>query len=65
MNKWDLSLAMLRTDLASLEDIQEQEQGQGYNTPCDYPDSEGHFHCPFDASGGDDCRRYCSLGVDE
>ena len=34
-------------------------------TPCDYPDSDGHFHCPYDAQGGDDCRRYCGLGVDE
>ena len=34
-------------------------------TPCDYPDSDGHYHCPYDAQGGDDCRRYCGLGVDE
>lgn len=29
--------------------------------PCDY---EPHI-CPFDARYGDDCRRYCGLGVDE
>ncbi len=36
-------------------------------TPCDYPDSEGHYHCPF-ANSDDDyvsCRDCCGLGVDE
>lgn len=34
-------------------------------TPCDYPDNEGHYSCPYDAQGGDDCRNFCGLGVDE
>ena len=34
-------------------------------TPCDIPDNDGHFYCPFDAQGSDDCRRFCGLGVDE
>ena len=34
-------------------------------TPCDYPDDEGHYHCPYDADGSDDCRFFCGLGVDE
>lgn len=34
-------------------------------TPCDYPDNDGHYTCPYDANGGDDCRNYCGLGVDE
>lgn len=34
-------------------------------TPCDYPDNDGHCSCPFDANGGDDCRNFCGLGVDE
>lgn len=34
-------------------------------TPCDYPDYEGHYSCPYDAQGGDDCRNWCGLGVDE
>lgn len=33
--------------------------------PCDYPDNDGHYSCPFDANGGDDCRNFCGLGVDE
>lgn len=38
---------------------------QSRKTPCDYPDNYGHYSCPFDAQGGDDCRNYCGLGVDE
>ena len=38
---------------------------QSTGTPCDYPDYEGHYSCPFDAQGGDDCRNFCGLGVDE
>lgn len=36
-------------------------------TPCDYPDSDGRFHCPFAYSDDDyvSCRDYCGLGVDE
>ena len=29
--------------------------------PCDNPDS----YCPFNATGGYDCRNFCGLGVDE
>ena len=43
----------------------EHECYEGKRTPCDYPDEDGHFHCPYDADGSDDCRRYCGLGVDE
>lgn len=34
-------------------------------TPCDYPDYEGNYSCPYDSRGGDDCRNWCGLGVDE
>lgn len=47
-----------------LDDMAEQD-GQPEANPCDYPDNDGHFSCPFDANGPDDCRRYCGLGVDE
>lgn len=47
-----------------LTDMEEQA-GQPEANPCDYPDNEGHFNCPFDANGPDDCRRNCGLGVDE
>lgn len=43
----------------------EEQAGQPEANPCDYPDNEGHFNCPFDANGPDDCRRNCGLGVDE
>ena len=33
--------------------------------PCDIPDSNGEYHCPYDAYGSDACRCYCGLGVDE
>lgn len=33
--------------------------------PCEIPDYEGNYNCPFDAYGPDDCRRHCGLGVDE
>ena len=36
-----------------------------YLTPCDVPDSNGEYHCPYDAQGSDACRCYCGLGVDE
>jgi hypothetical protein len=39
--------------------LKEEENESQY--PCDY---KPHI-CPFDAFGGDDCRRYCGLGVDE
>jgi hypothetical protein len=29
------------------------------DTPCDYGE------CPYNAIGGDDCRYWCGLGVDE
>ena len=35
-------------------------------TPCDYPDANGEYHCPFEDYGGSDrCRACCGLGVDE
>ena len=42
-------------------------------TPCDIPiidyDENGNevkrYECPYNAQGGDDCRNYCGLGVDE
>ncbi len=30
-----------------------------------YPCDDEPFICPFDAQGGDACRCYCGLGVDE
>jgi hypothetical protein len=38
--------------------LKEENESQ---CPCD---TEPYI-CPFDAFGGDDCRRYCGLGVDE
>ena len=37
------------------------EKSGSRQTPCDIPE----IGCPYDAQGGDDCRRYCGLGVDE
>lgn len=36
-------------------------------TPCDYPDSNGVHHCPYEgwASESEMCRVCCGLGVDE
>ena len=35
-------------------------------TPCDYPDYEGSYHCPYsDDPTRDMCRNYCGIGVDE
>lgn len=42
-----------------------ESQTSDKKTPCDYPDNDGHFSCPYDAQGGDDCRNFCGLGVDE
>jgi len=54
-------------DKLCIELALEAEEHECYSrkTPCDYPDSEGHYHCPYDADGSDDCRRYCGLGADE
>lgn len=38
-----------------------KEEENESQCPCD---TEPYI-CPFDAFGGDDCRRYCGLGVDE
>ena len=43
---------------AKILNSMEQEQAvDRRKTPCDYPD--------YDAQGGDDCRNFCGLGVDE
>ena len=38
-------------------------------TPCDIPDDQGQYHCPYiDTYGGYEdemCRVCCGLGVDE
>lgn len=38
-------------------------------TPCEYPDADGHFRCPFADTycGYEDemCRVCCGCGVDE
>lgn len=56
--------------MENMEDKAHQFENDCYEsanrrTPCDYPDNDGHYNCPFDAQGGDDCRNYCGLGVDE
>ena len=51
--------------VSEILDNMEEQAGQPEANPCDYPDNEGHFNCPFDANGPDDCRRHCGLGVDE
>ena len=50
-----------------LQDMYESQTSDDLRrgTPCDYPDNDGHYSCPFDANGGDDCRNFCGLGVDE
>lgn len=38
------------------------------NYPCDIPNENGEFICPFNAemdSSGYACRNHCGLGVDE
>ena len=61
LGHWNESLEELRNDIIAEEVINECE----YKTPCDYPDENGEYHCPYDAQGGDACRCYCGLGVDE
>lgn len=43
--------------------------GKHPHTPCDIPDDNGNFHCPYKDSytGYEDemCRVCCGLGVDE
>ena len=36
-------------------------------TPCDFPDDDGVFHCPYEGEGSesDRCRVFCGLSVDE
>lgn len=35
-------------------------------TPCDYPDYDGVYRCPYsDDPTSDMCRNYCGIGVDE
>lgn len=34
-------------------------------TPCEYPDNDGYYSCPYDSNGSDGCRHYCGIGVDE
>ena len=50
-----------------LQDMYESQTSDDLRrgTPCDYPDNDGHYSCPFDANAGDDCRNFCGLGVDE
>ena len=40
-----------------------------YSTPCDYPDENGNYHCPYEDSytgyESEMCRTCCGLGVDE
>ena len=53
------------TVVAEILNKMEEQAGQPEGNPCDYPDYDGHFSCPFDSNGSDDCRRHCGLGVDE
>ena len=48
-----------------LDNMEEEQAGQPEPNPCDYPNNDGTFNCPFDSNGPDDCRRHCGLGVDE
>ena len=40
-----------------IDDLRTENEKE--STPCDYGE------CPFNAQGGEDCRYYCGLGVDE
>lgn len=52
-------------DMNQIETSDDTCQISDNKTPCDYPDYDGHYSCPYDAQGGDDCRNFCGLGVDE
>ena len=47
--------------IAQYDDLKENENNSSNKkeTPCD------NGECPFNACGGEDCRYYCGLGVDE
>lgn len=47
------------------EDYMNQPQESREPDPCEVPDFEGNYKCPFDSSCSDDCRRNCGVGVDE
>lgn len=55
--------------LEVIEEIPYEEEMIKETTPCDYPDDNGKYHCPFaDMYTGYEsemCRVCCGLGVDE
>ena len=50
---------LYETDTLCVVKLADEWHPQKTVTPCDYGE------CPYDAEYGDDCRRYCGLGVDE
>lgn len=60
-------IALYGDNINNVRDMRlaDMERSANRRTPCDYLDNDGHYTCPFDAQGGDDCRNYCGLGVDE
>lgn len=47
--------------------VTKMEEEEKKTTPCDYPDNEGNYHCPYEGvtSESELCRVCCGLGVDE
>ena len=47
----------------------EEQANEGRVDPCDIPDYEGNYHCPYADTytgyEGEMCRVMCGLGVDE
>lgn len=42
-----------------IDGLRTEDEINSKETPCDFGE------CPYDAQGGEDCRYYCGLGVDE
>jgi hypothetical protein len=63
----DLTLERMECNEASkhFEDYMNLPQESREPDPCEVPDYDGNFQCPFDSQGPDDCRRHCGLGVDK
>lgn len=47
------------------EDYMNPPQESREPDPCEVPDYDDNYNCPFDSNGLDDCRRHCGVGVDE
>lgn len=57
--------AQCAEDSNHFEDYMNAPEESREPDPCEVPDCEGNYTCPFDSNGTDDCRRHCGVGVDE